>query len=202
MGEELTIKEGKILIKLARKSIEYFIHTHERLKEKIENNKLKTKKGVFVTLHKYPSMELRGCIGIVKPVIPLNEAIVEAAISSAFYDPRFYPVEFNELKNIIIEISVLTEPQQILKDEPEDILKEINIGKDGVIIKKGLNEGLLLPQVAIEFDFTKEEFLDCCCQKAGLKKGCWKDKEVKISKFQAQIFREKTPDGEIEEVIL
>ncbi|MBW2990519.1 AmmeMemoRadiSam system protein A, partial [Candidatus Woesearchaeota archaeon] len=135
--------------------------------------------------------DLRGCIGFPMPVYSLNTAVVEAARSAAFHDPRFPPVEEKELDKIDIEISVLTVPEEIKVSHSNEYLKKIKIGEDGLIIQGEFGSGLLLPQVATENNFNVQTFLNCLCQKAGMGFNSWKDLENKISKFQAIVFGEK-----------
>ena len=103
-------------------------------------------------------------------------------------------------EDIVVEISVLTTPQEI-KTEPKDIPEHISIGTDGLIIGRGLQRGLLLPQVAVEWKWDKEEFLANCCLKAGLPPDSWLLKNSKVFKFKATIFRERSPKGIIEKVL-
>jgi len=182
----LTQTQGKKLLKLARKSIESYFSNKE-LKYDEEKKEFKEPRGVFVTLTRHG--KLRGCIGFPYPYKPLAEAVVEAAKAAAFQDPRFKPLEAKELDKIKIEISVLTLPQEI--QAKQDILKEIEIGKDGLIIQFSGFSGLLLPQVALEQKWNSLQFLEATCNKAGLPSDCWKNKECHIFKFQAQIFSEK-----------
>lgn len=174
-----TVAQAKELIKLARKVIE-----NEFQVDKIElelPEKFKEKRGVFVTI--YHKEELRGCIGHPYPTMPLRDAVIDAAKSAAFDDPRFADIKKEELEDIRIELSVLTLPQET---KPENI----EIGKDGIIGTYKEHSGLLLPQVATEYKMSQEEFLDALCQKAFLPKGTWKNPDFKLFKFQAQIFRE------------
>ena len=191
-----TLKEGKELISLARDSIS----KHLESKAIVVNDKTKKryseKQGVFVTLHK--NGELRGCIGFPEPVLPLFEAVIQAAKSAAFGDPRFPSLSKEEYKDISVEISVLSIPKLIEVDKPEDYPKKIKIGKDGLIIRSAFGSGLLLPQVAPEWHWNEEEFLDNTCNKAGLSPEFWKQGNCKIFKFQAQIFKEK--NGKVMEV--
>ena len=156
------------------------------VKEAIKGNtkdvpKLKEKRGVFITLYK--DGVLRGCIGYPYPTLPLGKALVNAAISAAYNDPRFPPLKKEELKDIKVEISILTEPKLV-----KDPLKEIKIGKDGIIIEKGIHTGLLLPQVAKEYEWDVKTVLEQTCWKAGLEKDCWKNS--KVYRFQAKIIKE------------
>ena len=184
---EIDNTEKRLLLKLARESIKTYFEDRKPSMEKVKH--LSEKRGVFVTLHK--DGELRGCIGFPMPVYSLNTAIVEAARSAAFRDPRFPPLEEDELDKIEIEISVLTVPEDISISHPNEYLDKIKIGKDGLIIQGPFGSGLLLPQVATEQGFNVPKFLNCLCQKAGMGFNCWKDAENKISKFQAIVFNEK-----------
>lgn len=201
MKNELTIEDGKFLVKLARKSIEEYLKSGIKIEYPKEiNKKLLEKSGVFVTLKNLKNdFELRGCIGYPYPIKPLIEALIDSAIEAATNDPRFYPVSLEELKNeIVIEVSVLTPPKLIVVENPKDYPKHIKIGEDGLIVERGIYKGLLLPQVAVEWNWDEEDFLSNCCIKAGLQPDCWLLKGTKVYKFQAIIFEEKTPNGEVE----
>lgn len=182
--------DKKLLLKLARESIKTYFIGKKPSMEKVKH--LFEKRGVFVTLHE--DEDLRGCIGFPMPVYSLNTAIVEAARSAAFHDPRFPPLEENELEKIEIEISVLTVPQEIKVSHSNEYLDKIKIGEDGLIIQGPSGSGLLLPQVATENGFNVSQFLNCLCQKAGMGFNCWKELDNKISKFQAIVFNEKKID--------
>lgn len=184
----LTQAQGSKLLKLARTAIEVHFSGKE-LKYSDEKKEFKEARGVFVTLTK--NKKLRGCIGFPHPIKPLAEAVVEAAKAAAFQDPRFMPLKKEEVDKIKIEISVLTEPQEILV-KGEDILKKIEIGKDGLIIQFSGFSGLLLPQVAIEYKWSALQFLEATCNKAGLPSNAWMNPNCHILKFQAQIFSEKS----------
>jgi hypothetical protein len=191
----LSLSEGKELVKLARKTVEnYFVDRTPSIKE----TKFNEKKGVFVSIHTYPDHELRGCIGYCYPYYPLGEAVQRASISAAFGDPRFSPMEKDELNKIVFEVSVLTEPEIIKVKNTKEYLQKIKIGKDGLMIEYGhLYKGLLLPQVATEYDWNCETLLEHLCMKAGLVVDTWLDPKTKIFKFQTKIFKEKKPNGEI-----
>lgn len=176
---EYNKEDGKKLLKLARQAIEE--EFTKKKPEKLEGKQFKQARGVFVTLHK--NKELRGCIGYPYPVLPLQEAVIKASKSAAFSDFRFSPVQEEELKNITIEISILTTPQ-------ECECKDVEIGKDGLICNYLGYSGLLLPQVATENKFNRIQFLECLCQKSGLDKDKWKDKNFKLWKFSCRVFSE------------
>ena len=140
---------------------------------------VKGEAGVFVTLKKQG--KLRGCIGIIMPS-KLSNNLKQAAIS-ALSDSRFEKITKEEMKEIKIEVSLLTPPELVTNPE-----EEIKIGKHGIIIKQGLNSGLLLPQVATEWNMSLVDFLEAGSEKAGLNKNAWKT--AQIWKFSAQIFKE------------
>lgn len=190
----LSLEQGKKLIKLARDSISSAFSNKKIHIEKYENE-FPEKQGVFVTLHK--DKELRGCIGFPEPMFPLYKAIFKAARAAAFEDPRFPAVESEELKNIEIEISVLTVPKLIKVKTPEEYLQNISIGDDGLIIRETYFSGLLLPQVFTEWNCDAKKALEMTCEKAGLDRNAWQDLSNKIYKFQAQIFAETKPNGEV-----
>jgi len=143
---------------------------------------------------------LRGCIGLPYPIKRLDDAIVDSAISAATQDPRFPPVELKEMDEIIVEVTVLTQPEKIVVKNRRDLPKHIEIGRHGLIIKRGAFSGLLLPQVAVEHGFDEEEFLVQTCFKAGLPPDAWLVDDTEVYRFEGQIFKEKTPRGEIIEV--
>lgn len=177
------------LLNFARESISSFFTGKEPKKLKIDDE-ISRKTGVFVTLKK--NGELRGCIGYTEPFYPLYEGIKNAAHAAAFNDPRFPPLTEEELKEITIEISVLTEPELIEVTSPEEYENNIKIGEDGLIIKaEDGRGGLLLPQVATEQGWNAEQFLEHLCKKAGLQPGDWKDKSNEIYKFQVQKFSDE-----------
>jgi hypothetical protein len=146
----------------------------------VQSEKLKELRGAFVTINK--SGSLRGCIGHIKGTKPLYKTVEEMAEAAAFDDPRFPPVTKDELKDLSIEISVLTPFKQITD------VNEIEVGKHGIYMERGFYSGLLLPQVATEYGWDRETFLEQTCRKAGLPPDAWKDKDTKIYIFSADIF--------------
>lgn len=199
--KQITESDGEILVKTARKVVTEYLTTHKKLK--LDDN-IQTaysyESGVFVTIND-PS-GLRGCIGYPLPDKKLFNALTDAAISAATEDPRFPPVKLSEIDKITFEVSVLTPPIEIQVEDPLDYPKKIKVGKDGLIIKAGFNSGLLLPQVPIEYGWTEEQFLSHTCEKAGLSRDFWKNKEAQVLKFEGIVFKEKTPNGKVVEVKL
>lgn len=176
--------EDKIyLLKLARESIKKKLYDQKIILDEPESEDLKRKSGCFVTLK--IGDDLRGCIGYIYGVTELYRAVSTMALEAAFNDPRFYPLTPDEFPLISIEISVLT-PLEVVKN-----LKDIKVGVDGLLVKKGYRSGLLLPQVATEWGYNREQFLKQTCLKAGFYPECYNDEDTEIYKFQAEIFSEK-----------
>ena len=185
----LTAEDGKFLVELARNAIVTYLGDREVIKiPEDADPRLKENMGVFVTLNR--GKELRGCIGYPEPVMPLLNAVVDAAISAATKDPRFNPLTPVELDDIHVEVSVLTKPALIEVENPWEYLKNVKVGQDGLIVEMGPYRGLLLPQVATEWGWNEEEFLSNTCMKAGLSSDCWLKNEVRIYRFESQIFEE------------
>lgn len=171
------------LLKIARETLNAAVVDKKYSPDKPKNPKLLKNAGAFVTLKK--NGELRGCIGYIEPRFPIYETVAETAAKSAMSDPRFESVTEDELKNIVVEISVLS-PLERIKD-----IEEVVVGKHGLIIEKGFYKGLLLPQVATENNWDRDEFLSYTCIKAGLEKDCYKQPGVHIYVFTAEVFGEK-----------
>lgn len=151
--------------------------------------------GVFVTLSMYPGHRLRGCIGIPLPVLTLGEALEEAA-RSACHDPRFPDLREEELAHVTVEVTLMTVPARI--DVPkEDLVRTIVVGRDGLMITCGRHRGLLLPQVPVEWGWDAEEYLENLSMKAGLPSDAWKRGDAVIERFEGEVFRETSPEGEI-----
>jgi uncharacterized protein len=194
----LTITEGETAIRLARTAIKECLGNGRKIEPENLPDVFKEKRGVFVTLNtKKERKELRGCIGRPYPILPLGEAIILSAINAAREDPRFYPVELDEVGDIFIEVTILTVPKHI-KAKPRDIPEKIVIGRDGLIVSTNLSSGLLLPQVAVEHGFDSAEFLCQTCIKAGLMPDAWIE-GAEVYSFEGQIFEEIEPGGRIKE---
>jgi len=195
MIKRLSDSDGVELVKIARKAVTELLENNLKISEDVFNSKFNFTSGVFVTLNKQGS--LRGCIGYPLPVKKLSEGLIDAAISAATHDTRFNPVTVNELDKIIFEVTVLTPPVEIKVEKSSEYLKEIKVGRDGLIIENENKSGLLLPQVPTEYGWNTKEFLEHTCQKAGLVKNAWKNSDTKISKFQGVIFKEESPNENI-----
>ena len=187
--------DGAYLVALARRAVEGYFATGKKMPPDRSGGALSEDRGVFVTLETYPARELRGCIGYPLPIKELALSVVDCALSAAFEDPRFPPLEKKELASCIFEVSVLSVPEEIKAKTPADYPKMIKVGRDGLIIHYGYASGLLLPQVPIEWNWNEKEFLSQVCQKAGLPPDMWLSPSVRISRFEAQVFCEEKPGG-------
>lgn len=198
----LTTNEGQTLVVLARSTLDQFVTTGRFERKSWNSGYLSEKRGVFSTLEILVSGEkrLRGCIGFPYPMRMLGEGVQEATIAAASEDPRFPPVRPGELEEIVVEISVLTVPEALAPKSRMSLPKLVNIGQDGLIVIAGLQSGLLLPQVAIEYEMSPEEFLSQTCMKAGLLPDSWLDPKTTVQRFQAEIFAEDSPRGEVKRV--
>jgi AmmeMemoRadiSam system protein B/AmmeMemoRadiSam system protein A len=181
----LNKNQRKRLLEIARNSIETYLKTNKKLEVTEGDPMLIKETGAFVTLHEHG--QLRGCIGNLVARSPLYLTVRDMAIEAAVGDPRFSPLEATELKDIEIEISVLSPLEKI------DSIDKIQLGTHGVIVIRGFNSGVFLPQVATDTGWSKEEFLsNLCSHKAGLPPDAWKDKSTEIYVFTAEVFSEKS----------
>lgn len=183
----LSGEEGAAALALARQALEAAVR-NERFCLPCLPPVFREKRGVFVTLT--GGGELRGCIGLPYPVMPLEQAIPEAAVSAALRDPRFPPVEPEELSKIRVEVTVLSVPVPIT-GPPEGRESCVQVGTHGLIVQGFSRSGLLLPQVATEYCWSACEFLDHTCVKAGLPPGSWRSPRVEVLSFEGQIFHEQ-----------
>ncbi|MBW6451128.1 MAG: TIGR00296 family protein [DPANN group archaeon] len=193
----LSIDEFRILVKLSRESV-FGLNVSGTVLN-VNSDFLKNKHGVFVTFLDYKTHDLKGCVGFPYPVYELSEAVCTVAKSAAFDDSRFEPLTQRDAGSVIIEISVLTVPELIDVNglESLDYIKNICIGKDGLIVQNSIDSGLLLPQVATDNNMDALSFLENTCLKAGFKKDAYKDEDVSVFKFQAQVFSEVSPGGDL-----
>ncbi len=174
-----TEEEKRELLSLARSAITEYVKNGKAQEVEMKNWKLRADGAVFVTIKEKGS--LRGCIGHVQAIMPLYQSVIKNAVAACSVDPRFPPMNKEELKDMEIEVSVLS-PLIPVKD-----VKDIRVGKHGLLIRKGQQSGLLLPQVPTEFGWDRETFLEQLCAKAGLPKGSWKDAE--LYSFTAEIIK-------------
>ena len=177
----LARSEKKFLLEVARRALLYAVECREAAEDFPENEILHRPGGAFVTLRHRG--RLRGCIGQFASQDPLIEVVRYCARAAALEDPRFEPVRAEELAELELEISVLSAAQGIL-------FEEIEIGRHGLIVTRGWQRGVLLPQVAAEYRWTVERFLEETCAKAGLERDAWRDPATRVHAFTAEVFRE------------
>jgi AmmeMemoRadiSam system protein A len=179
------------LLALARESLESFFRGEPPPRLASDRSEaFGQARALFVTLRR--GGELRGCIGTLAPQGDLGRTIPQFARKAAFEDPRFPPLSEGELPLCEIEISVLTPPEAVAD------AAEVEVGRDGLILEVRGSSGLLLPQVATEWGFDRDRFLEEVARKAGLPRDAWRDPAAKIWRFQADVFAEgeKTAAGE------
>ena len=193
--QNISDDDGTILVKMARTVVTKYLTNNTKILDHDFKEKFSFNAGVFVTIN--DKSGLRGCIGFPFAIKKLSDALTDAAISASTEDPRFPSITQNELNNLVFEVTVLSDAEEISTSSPEEIIQEVKIGRDGLMIEKDSQSGLLLPQVPVEYNWDVVDFKNQTCHKAALPNGSWKDKDTKISKFQGIIFREILPNGEI-----
>jgi len=194
---------GEKLVKLAREAVEKYLN--ESVVINADNTDgLSQKAGVFVTLNYLSNNKeyLRGCVGFPLAEKKLCQSVIEAAIAAATQDPRFEPINKEDIENIIFEVSVLSPPEKIEVQNPKDYKNHIKIGRDGLILKCKYGSGLLLPQVPVELNWDIDEYIANICYKAGAPPDAWLMPESKLYKFRAIIYKEFEPNGEVKKVSL
>jgi uncharacterized protein len=179
-------REKRFLLDIARRALVASVERRESLANLPESGPTEYG-GVFVSLHRRG--RLRGCIGQIGANQPLVHAVAHSAKSAALEDPRFSPVRIDELNEIEVELSVLSVPAQISLDEIEP-------GRHGLMVSRGHHRGVLLPQVATQFHWGAQRFLEETCAKAGIDRTAWRDPETRVEGFTAEVFNEKDPLAE------
>ena len=179
LSAELRLK----LLRVARQSLEKFMENEYHIQFPTEIPELLEKRAVFVTLRKKSNGDLRGCIGHFKPRYPLIEAVAKTAISSAVDDSRFTSIKIDELPDLLIEINVLS---PMSKSKPENV----EIGKHGLMIKKGPKVAIFLPEVAVSNDWDLNTLFDELCRKADLPKGSWNNRYAELYVFESEAWSE------------
>lgn len=178
------------LLVLAREAIEHFLENKRFMEIKSDDPVLLQRAGVFVTLRNRwepglphdEAARLRGCIGHMEADEQLIKLVPVMAVKSAIRDPRFPPVTAVELPKLHIEISVLSPLMPVVD------VNDIELGVHGLVIQSGMKRGLLLPQVPGMFGWTREEFLEAICRKAGMRPSAWRSSELLY--FTTQVFEE------------
>jgi len=192
--------DGSMLLSVTRNVISTYLQTRKTTipASLLSDPRFKQKMGCFVTLkNDDPGRTLRGCIGFPEPVYELCVALTQAGIAAATEDPRFPPVKSAELDQLLLEISLMTKPVEISVKDPRDLLTKIEVGKDGLVMRWSFGSGLLLPQVATEYNWSVEDFLCNLSMKAGAPPDQWLVPETQVYSFRAQVFQENSPGGNV-----
>lgn len=199
MSLMLSLEDGVTLVKTARFAVEEHLSGVKPKTSENASSELMAERGVFVTLlDNSRANSLRGCIGIPQPSLPLIEQTKIAAVEAATSDYRFQPIRLDEARNrIVFEVTVLSTLEPIWVKNPLDLRENVIVGRDGLVIDGIGSRGLLLPQVAVDEGFDSEEYLSQCCIKADLPPDAWLTGNVKVSRFQGQIFSEEKPNGSV-----
>ncbi len=193
-------EDGKFLVGIARHTVDQYVTKESKPNPPDATPEhLWKKSGVFVTLNtvRGETVSLRGCIGRPYPTQPLIEATIDSATDSAVHDPRFSRVIENELDSILVEMNVLTPPLKLEYSDPSELLSLVEVGRNGLIAVQGMRRGLLLPQVPVDWGWDTKQFLEHTCNKAGLVPSAWMDKKTEFLAFQAEIFGEEKPRGNV-----
>ena len=192
----LTDRDGEVLVKAARLAVSEYLRTGKKIDipEEVRAG-FSYNAGVFVTISK--DEKLRGCIGFPTPERRLCQSLLDAAVASATEDPRFLPVDKDEIGMVSFEVTVLTPPEEVRVEDPSQYPSAIRDGRDGLVVKWQYGSGLLLPQVPVEYGWNETEFLYHACQKAGAPGDCWKQKGTIIMRFEGTVFRESFPLGPV-----
>ncbi len=196
---------GRALVMLARKAITEYVVNGVRIRPSssdVPESLFKDNYGVFTTIEMLTdseTYELRGCIGFPRGYNNVVDAVIESAIAAATQDPRFEPLRRDELDKIVIEVSILSPLEELRVRSPKEYLSRVVVGVHGLVVQRGLFSGLLLPQVPVEYCWDTIMFLNETCVKAFLPPNCWLDEETRVYVYEAQIFRELKPGGDVVE---
>ncbi len=194
---EYVFSQGEKLVRMARKVVEDELFNKttdipEWFKEEFQENR-----GVFTTIKTCPESELRGCTGLPLPTEPLWKGLIQSALRTAFSDNRFSPLRIHELDSVTFQVTILTTPERLIVKLPEEYFSNIEIGRDGILIKMGDYSGILLPEVPVIEKWNVESFLNAVCYKALLPTDIWRNLKAEVYRFQGKTFGEKKPYGEI-----
>jgi uncharacterized protein (TIGR00296 family) len=199
MMNALSTEGGKKLLGTARQAIADHLEGRNIDLTASESLEVRVPRGVFVSLFDVVmGRGRRGCIGNPFPKASLLTETVHCAVEAATMDPRFDPLRLDEFKQrITLEVTVLSPLEHIIVKSPLDLPLNVEVGRDGLLVEGAGTRGLLLPQVAVDEGFDAEEFLNQCCLKAGLMPDAWITRDVRVARFQGQIFSEEGPGGRV-----
>lgn len=190
---QLTKEQGKLLVRLARQTLETKLGQPPTDKEAVtleqalSDDIFQIRRGVFVTLK--ISKNLRGCIGSLMGYDSVLKGVKDNAVNAAFHDSRFKPLTLEELSKVTIEVSVLSNPEPLSYTDADDLISKLRPGIDGVIVRKGVASSTFLPQVWEQLP-KPHDFIGQLCLKAGLPTNEWCDGQLIVSTYQVQYFEE------------
>lgn len=193
-------EDGAVAVKLARASIDQAVKGIPMPEIAVPEIFMRDS-GAFVTLNTFPGHQLRGCIGYPEPYFPLKDSLIRGA-RGAVRDPRFPPLAPEEVDSVVVEVSLLSQPEVLKVRNPKEYAGLVRVGRHGLIVEQGMFKGLLLPQVPVEHDWDAEKFLAQTCLKAGLFPDAWLDPKTRIYSFTGDVFTEESPRGRVSRVVL
>ena len=177
----LTMDQKVCLLRIARETIYHFVSRGKASEVQEDNERLQEDQGVFVSLH--INDNLRGCMGSMSGDGSLVKTVANMAVCAVSQDPRFSPLRMDEVPRADIELSVLGRLTPVT-------VSEIDVGVHGLFVTQGRFRGILLPQVATQYNWSAEQFISQTCVKAGLDKDAWKEPNCRIEAFTADVFSE------------
>jgi len=198
----LTIEEATFLLKLARRIVTESVSDETKEEEKVALKELREKRGIFICVREFDKSGKKAggrimSSGYPLPIFPTIEAVKNASLNISIHILRSTSQEISEfLKDVVLELAILTEPTKVIVQEPIRYPREIEIGRDGLIVQRNFYTGAVLPQVAVEKRWNAIEFLSECCMEAKLPADAWLEKETSVYKFQTHVYLESEPNGD------
>jgi len=202
----LTIEEATFLLKLARRIVTGSVSDKTREEEKAAHRELREKRGTFVCVREFDKSGKKAGARITSsgyplPIFTIVEAVKNASLNISIHMLRSSSQEISEfLEDVVLELAILTEPTKIIVEEPIRYPREIEIGRDGLIVQRNFYTGVILPQVAAEKGWNAIELLSECCMEAKLPADAWLEKETSVYKFQTDVYVESEPNGDVVKV--
>ena len=193
--EKLSLEQGIKAVRYGRSCLKEFFGTGSKVSA--DEHFFELERGVFSTLRE--NGELKGCIGFPLPEYSLKEGIDISVVHAASKDPRFPGLDSSDVENVCLELSVLTKPTDVEFNSLDELVSSVDVGRHGLIVSSGFKTGLLLPQVAVDNSWSAEEFLSAVCTKAGLDEDAWRERTLTFKTFEAQVFEERSPGGDVVE---
>lgn len=203
MAYPYSLKEGEELVRAARHSIELHLSSPRFNKGIIERQlaHFTDHHGLFVTIEHYPTRTMRGRMGVPSSKVPIHSLLPDVAVAAATNDKRYVPVSHMEFEDITVGVDIISKPEALKGRSAFLRKKEIEIGRDGLMIEYGFHSGAVLPIEPVEKGWNKQQLFEHLCMEAALPEGTWQKPNANLFRFSAQMFRELSPRGPIEEVV-